>query len=63
MPNRPAKSSFKKTPLADLKVAYKSKTAVAELKRQRFDAMGSNTRVNGHMASRGRRVQAKRDAR
>jgi hypothetical protein len=67
MPSRPAKKSTK--PLAQApavtgrRIVAKADQASATIKSQRIDATGQNTRINAHVQARGKRVQAKRDAR
>ncbi|BET69480.1 hypothetical protein ASA1KI_43980 [Opitutales bacterium ASA1] len=62
MPSRP-----KQTPAAPAvkgrRLAAKSEAAAPAVNRQRIDETGLTTRIRGHVSARGKRVQAKRDAR
>jgi hypothetical protein len=62
MPPR-KKKSVRKAPVSDRKIAAKGKSAAGKLKQQRFAATGRTTRVQGHVSARGKRAQARRDAR
>lgn len=53
----------KKTQTKDQVVAEKAKEAAGKRKEQRIDNTGLTSRVLGHVASRQRRNQAKRDSR
>jgi hypothetical protein len=63
MPARPPKKPSKKMPATDKKIAAQGDKATGKVTEQRFAETGQTTRVQGHVASRGKRNQAKRDAR
>lgn len=66
MPKRPAKTS--KSPatapaVTGRRIAAKVDSAKGDIKAQRFDKTGLTSRIQGLVAARGQRAQAKRDAR
>lgn len=62
MPPRPPKAA-KETPVDQEKLVPKAKKASRKATATRIDQSGLTSRVKGHVSARGKRAQAKRDAR
>lgn len=62
MPNRPPKRKTGQTPSDQEVIADKAKKVKPTMKEQRIDQTGLTSRVKGHVSSRGKRSQGKRDS-
>ncbi|MCC5833092.1 MAG: hypothetical protein JJU20_00005 [Opitutales bacterium] len=61
MPNRPKNTTLPKIPRDHETVRSKAEETQKKLKDPAIDASGLTSRVKGHISSRGKRMQGKRD--
>jgi len=62
MPSIPKKKS-RVIPVRGRRIARKADRLKGSITRQRIDQTGLTSRIRGHVSARGKRAQAKRDAR